>query len=749
MKNRTNSVKVRRAALALLTLLVTLTGNRLIAGCITGLVVEDATGESINWTTVRIPEINRAEQSHDNGRFQFCEISPGDYKVTVSALGFRTELVQVHLNSEQDTVDLLIKMVETSLQLDEVVVVSQRLRAFGGLDPSRTISGTRLQQNLRGTLAATITNEPGVAQTSMGPATARPVVRGMGGDRLEIMEGGASTGDASSISNDHAVAVDPLGTERIDILRGPAVFLYSSNAIGGVINIDRENRLANLPDQVHGTLLFQGGSVNSELTGGAALRVPLNPVALFLRGSYRNAGDMTAGGTTLENTDLKTIDGSAGIRLPYRTGSAGLETTYYQNHYGIPGGFVGAHPDGVRIEMRRRQYAADAEINPTSSFIQKVKLESNYTNYYHRELESGNIVGTEYGLLTTAGSLQIHHKPVGNVFDNGIVSLQGSLVDFAANGVRIPQTNERSIGLSLFEEKSIANFKLTGAARFDLKEMIPSGEDSTSAGFIRERRFTGLSGGVTTSWSPGLSHETEGSPSPLSLGLTLSRTWRVPSIEELYSDGPHLAAYSYEVGNADLQPEEGITVELNGTLSSDRGHLTGALFRNQITNYVIPQATGETNFRTMLPLYRHTGSDVLLFGAELEFEWNLFEGLTGSGSVSWIQGEERETKHPLPAIPPLNGMLSLRHQQGIFASGIIGHWSGAQTRVGEFEEPTDGYVTFDIFGQMRLNSTSTFHTIILGIDNLFDSEYRNHLSRIKSIAPEPGRSVTLLYRMGF
>ncbi|MGE3800687.1 MAG: TonB-dependent receptor [Candidatus Kapaibacterium sp.] len=740
---------VKRIALILLTVITTLAGNRLSGACITGQVVEDETKESINWTTVRIPEVNRAEQSHDNGHFRFCEVLPGDYTILVSALGFRTELVQVHISSKQDTVDLLIKMVETSLQLDEVVVLSRRQSAFGGLDPSRTIAGTRLQQNLGGTLAATIANEPGVAQTSMGPATARPVIRGMGGDRLEIMEGGAATGDASSISNDHAVAVDPLGTERIEILRGPAVFLYSSNAIGGVINVDRENRLANLPDQIHGNLLLQGASVNSELTGGASLRVPLYPVALFLRGSYRKGGDITAGGITLENTDLKTIDASAGLRLPYRSGSAGVEATYYQNHYGIPGGFVGAHPDGVRIEMRRRQYATDAEINLDSSFIQKVKLEGNYTNYYHRELESENIVGTEYGVLTTSGSLQLHHNRVGELFDHGILSLQGSFVDFAANGVRIPRTNERGVGISLFEVKRFANITLTGATRFDLEEVLPSREDSTSAGFIRERSFSGFSGGITTSWSPGLGKKDQKSTPPLSFGLTLTRTWRMPSIEELYSDGPHLAAYSYEVGNANLQPEVGLTVELNGELSGERGHITAALFRNQIANYITPQATGEISSRTGLPLYQHRGSDALLLGAELEFEWTIFEGLTGGGTLSYVSGEEEGSGDPLPAIPPLNGVVSLRHQFSIFSSGITGRWSGSQSRTGEFEEPTDGYIAVDLFGQIRLNSTSTFHTIILGVDNLFNSEYRNHLSRIKSIAPEPGRSVTLLYKMGF
>ena len=186
----------KRIVPVLFLILLTAGSKRMMAGCIIGEVVDAATGEPINWGTIRIIELNRAEPAHDGGRFRFCDVPVGSYRLEVTALGFRTEELKLQLDSERDTINLRVLLEETALQLDEVVVIGQRDDSFGGLDPSRKLSGSLLQQELGGTLGGTLANEPGVAQQSMGPATSRPVVRGVGGDRLTILEDGATTGDA-------------------------------------------------------------------------------------------------------------------------------------------------------------------------------------------------------------------------------------------------------------------------------------------------------------------------------------------------------------------------------------------------------------------------------------------------------------------------------------------------------------------------------------------------------------------------
>ena len=730
----------RRVGLILLLGLILFANNSLRASCIVGQVIDTAIAQPVNWATVRVLEINRAEPSHDGGRFQFCNLRPGTYTLVINALGYRSEQFSIRIVSETDTVKRTFELEETLLQTQEVVIVARNDNRFTGLYPSRVLSGSRLQQQLGGTLAATIASEPGVSQQSMGPVTARPVLRGMSGNRLAILEDGIETGDASALSADHAVTADPLATERIEIVRGPASYLYSSNALGGVINISRESRIANLPDQIHGWATLQGESVSRGIAGGTSLRIPVGPFALFLQGSYRTANDVYTPAEKLENTNLETIDLSAGGRYPFRDGSIGVEASYYQNHYGLPGGFIGAHPNGVSVEMNRWQYTGSAEFYLDSRFIRSIKLDGNYIRYHHREIESGGVIGTEYGILTSSGALKLYHDRLAGIFDQGVIGLQGSFVDFAANGVQIPQTDEGHVALSLFEEKRLHDLVLSGAIRFDYHRVLPSGTDTTDAGVVRNRQFIGLSGGITLSYAPDRA---------FSLGLTLSRTWRKPNVQELFSDGPHLAAYSYEVGNVNLEPETGLGIELSSQITSEQGFLAASLFRNSITNYIIPQATGDTNFRTFLPLYQHLGKDALLTGAEVELEWSLIGRLTGIGTLGWVIGADQETDSPLPWIPPLNGRVGLRHQFDPILSGITLRWASSQDRVGEFEEPTSGYVVFDLFGQLRFNTESTLHTIVISIDNIFNMEYRNHLSRIKAVYPEPGRNLRLLYRLYF
>ena len=690
MQKRTLLIGYRRKSLWLFLLSLQLFVHPpLEAGCIVGQLIDVATTQPVNWGTIKIVEVDQVERSHHGGKFQFCNLHAGDYTVEIQALGYRSQRIHVHVAAERDTVQQVVQLKEAILLKEEVVIVAQKDDSFTGIDPSRVLSGSRLQQQLEGTLAATIASEPGVSEQSMGSATARPVVRGMGGDRLVILEDGMETGDASNLSTDHAVTADPLTTTRIEILRGPASYLYSSNALGGVMNVNRERSLANLPDQIHGNITLQANSVSTGAAGGTSLRMPVGPLALFLHGSYRRANDVSTPNERVENTDLETIDLSVGSRYPFRDGSIGIEGGYYRNHYGLPGGFTGAHPNGVRIEMDRHQYTADTELFLRSPFFRSIKLDGSYVRYHHREIESGGVIGTEYGILTSTGSISLHHDAIQGLIDHGVLRLHGSFIDFAANGVQIPQTDERHLAFTLFEEKQTKHVNLSGALRFDYHQVLPAKTDTLDVGIISDRQFSGFSGGVSGSYSP--NHL-------LSFGLTLSRTWRKPNIQELFSNGPHLAAYSYEIGNTNLEPETGFGIELSSSMRTEQGFLSASLFRNTMRNYIVPQATGDTNLQTFLPIYQHVGKLATLTGAEIEVELSLIDGLTGVGTLAWVVGTDRETHLPLSWIPPLNGEIELRHQINSIFSGITTRWASSQNRVGEFEEPTSGYFLFDLSG---------------------------------------------------
>lgn len=710
------------------------------AGCVTGRIVDGESGEPINWATVRIVELNRTEPAHDDGWFTFCRVPTGSYTLAISHIGYRSAEVSFTVTG-LDTTSVEITL-QASASQGEGVVITARRESNGLVEAgsSQSIAGAALQQNLGRTLAETIKNEPGVAQQSMGPATARPVVRGLGGDRLVILEDGAPSGDASSMSADHAVTADPMAAERIELLRGPASFLYSSNALGGIINMEREKTINNHPDRIHGTVSVQGESVNTGVAAAGSLGIPAGAFGIQLRGSYRNAGDISTPGGEIQNTDIETIDGSAAATWLFARGSAGGSAGYYQTSYGVPGGFIGAHPEGVRIDMDRSQYAGNLDYHFASSFLKRIRADVGYTRYYHRELEAEGLIGTEFGIVRATGAARFYHDSVGGIFDRGVVSVQGENASVAANGLRIPETDERSIGAALFEQKRLGALTLSGALRFDTRSITPATEDSSETGRIRQRTFNGVSGGLALSLQLTDAIAIEGNA---------MRTFRTPSVEELFSEGPHLASYSYEIGNTDLESEKGLSLEASLHYASAGGHVRVTGFRNAIDGYIFPEANGDTNFRTLLPIYQHRGESALLTGMEAELEWELPAGLVGTATLSYVRGERTAQERPLPFIPPLNGSIGLRWSNELFFTGVTARLAAAQNRVGEFEQPTDGYATVDAFAQYRIATEHLLHTIVLNVENIPDISYRNHLSRTKSILPEPGRNIRLLYRMYF
>jgi iron complex outermembrane receptor protein len=231
------------------------------------------------------------------------------------------------------------------------------------------------------------------------------------------------------------------------------------------------------------------------------------------------------------------------------------------------------------------------------------------------------------------------------------------------------------------------------------------------------------------------------------IGANISKSSRVPTIEELFSEGPHLAAYSYEIGNPELESESGIGTELFVYHNFDRLKFNLNLFRNDLSYYITPRNTGEINYATFLPVYKSFGVPAIFYGAEGKIDWEFVKDFNLSTTMSYTYGEFDETGDPLPQIPPLKGNIELTYTNSNFGAGVSSELAAAQNRTDQFEEETDGYVVFNSFIQYNFNTSSILHSFTLNFDNIFDTEYRNHLSRVKSILPEPGRNIRLIYKL--
>jgi len=712
-------------------------------GAVTGIIRDAETGDPIGWTSVLIEEVNRSAVAHEDGSFNFINIPAGRYTLRTYRLGYENYLQRITVTA-RDTLHVTIELRRSVIRGREVEIRADRDELTR---PVRTITGKELRQQLGRTLAETIVNEPGMAQRSMGSAPARPVLRGLGGDRLLILEDGNRTGDMSSTAPDHAVAIDPMNAERIEIIRGPASLIYGSNTLGGVINVSRGQIPTVLTEHLHGSGSIQLESVNTGASSGFNLEGTTGKFTLRADLSGRTASDIQTAIGPLDNTSINTVSGSVGAGYINPWGVLGFSGNIFSSNYGIPGDFIGSHPNGIEIELVRRQLHAKLDYLPQTEFLKRIDVGINYNYYFHRELEwspereAFDVVGAQYRLHTLNFNSFVRNNSWGP-FTSGILGIFGEFRDYTAGGFTFtPPVQEFGLALMAYQQAIAGRLTIDVSARIDTRAVNPQEEvESRIIGLMRSRRFTGYSAGSRLTFEMA---------DWLDIGASFMKTLRLPGIEELYSEGPHLPAYSYDTGNPELDAEEGYGLEVFVKMHTSGFKLEAAVFNNSISNYLYPRNTGTESERRPLPVYQYSGDDVLMRGWELSYGLDLFLNFSTSGTLSYVRGDLTEEDRPLPFIPPLTGKFDLEYNIRNLSLGTSLRTASRQDRLGDFEEPTAGYRVFDLFARYMFSSGKYLHTFTFGVDNLTDEDYRMHLSRVKSIMPEPGRNIRILYRVYF
>jgi iron complex outermembrane receptor protein len=718
------------------------------SAAVEGIVLDAATGRALPGTLVRVIGASRQDVTHEGGEFHLVNLPAGPHTILFERLGYRREVREVE-PAAGETVRLRVLMTASAIALPGIVITGTTRASLGDetVRPANVLTGQELTRRLDVSLATTLQNEPGLAVSSVGPATARPVIRGLGGDRVLVLEDGARVGDLSSTSSDHALSVDPLNAQRIEVVRGPTALLYGSNAIGGVINLIREEVPTSAPEQARGMLSLQGQTVNEGLAGGASAETGWGPVAMRGEASFRRAGNLHTPHGELDNTQLRTMSLSAGVSRVAPGGHYGVAYRYYDNNYGIPGGFVGSHPEGVDVEMRRHSVHAEALLDRPAGPFSTVELDAKYTHYYHRELEDGGIVGTEYGLLTGAAELIARHDALGPL-ESGATGVRVDWQDFAAGGEsRTPPSKEWSAAAFLLEEAGLGPIRLQGGVRFDWHRIEPLvTETDSDIGDVRTRTFGSVSASFGALYSP---------IGGVGIGASIARAYRTPETGELFSQGPHLSAFSFEVGNPELDPEVGVGVDVFLRVNRDRVHAEVAGFRNALDGYIYYRDTG-TLSPSGLPVYQATGTDAVLLGFELSGGIEPITHVVLNAGLSYVRGTISDTDTPLPMIPPLRGHVALRYERPEFFTGATWRAAARQDRVDaqQFETPTRGYSVLDADTGVRWTAFGRVQSVTLRVDNLTDELIHDHLSRIRDRdtndrVPGAGRSASLIYRVVF
>ncbi len=728
---------------------------------IRGIVLDSASGQPLAATAVRVREVDRQALTAEDGSFRLRRLTEGWYTLVFEHLGYRTETRTVRAPASGP---LRVRLQSSVLDLPGLMVTAalgarsrEEAHSLG-----QVLGGRDLQQKLDVTLSGTLENEPGLASASMGPAPARPVIRGLGGDRILILEDGERMGDVSSTSPDHAVSAEAGSAKRIEVVRGPAALFYGSNALGGVVNVIREEVPTALPERPRRSLRLQGQTVRQGGSAAAHAEQAFGRLGLRLEGTGRWTGDTRTPVGVLPNTDITTYSGSAGAAWVGDGGHAGAAVRSYRSSYGIPPDSVSGHPRGVTVDVERDALRGEGVVTNALG-LGHLKATVGATRYDHREIEASGVVGTAFGLNTASGELVL--RPESMDARAGGFGLRGQWQGYTSdNGRAVVRSTERSGAVYGVEHWELGAAHIEVGARYDLHHVTPSGVLDVRGITARDRVFHNVSGSASVLWQ-----FREG----WRLGASLSRAFRAPSADELFSQGPHLAAYTYEVGNPELDAEVGLGADLFLRISRPDLSAEAGVFWNEIGNYTYPTNTGDR--RGSLFIYRHVNTDARFVGAEASGRWVAVADLELEGTVSWVRADNHTVDEPLPMIPPLNVSLRVRwDRDGTFAE-LGWRWALAQERVPSRPElpegvagycdevpagdpcratpgdylPTPGYGLLNAGLGYRWFPGDRVHSVTVRITNLTNELYRNHLSRIKELSPEPGLGVTLTYEASF
>jgi len=672
---------------------------------------------------------------------------------------------------------------------DAIVVTAPYVRSLDILGNVSVVEGDELARDIRGQIGDTLTRQPGVSATSFSPGASRPVLRGFSGERVKILTDGIGSIDASNTSADHAVTIDPLTVERVEILRGPAVLLFGSQAIGGAVNLfDRRIPRKAPADHVHVDAIGGYATAANDRNIGSSIDVALSPqIVAHVDGSWRKTGDTRSGGFVyapdirgdllhlaehaiedghadeaaeltaqankrgkIDNTQSETWTAGGGLSLINDGGQLGISIGYFDTDYGVPDRPDTAHDHGGEDEegghdhgegpvtIGMKQWRADlrGEVELGDGFFDKLRIRAGFADYKHTEFE-GEEVGTIFTNQGVESRIELAQNDRGGW--RGASGVQYSHRDFNAVGEEafVPRNLTDQFALFTLQEYTAGPLGLEAAARYEKTSVR-----AQTVGFDRD--FDSFSGAL------GVTYDIfEGAK----FGISASRAVRAPSAEELLSNGPHIATQSFEVGDPNLKRESNWGAEASFKLKSDAFNLSLTGYSNWFDNFIYSAATGAEEDE--LPVFQYFQRDARVYGFEAEASarlaqiggFNIVGDVTADMTRAKIKGAGLDRN--VPRIPPLRVLGGLEAQSERLDARVEVEWTDDQTRVAQFETPTDGFTLVNASLSWRPLPDARHLTLSLSANNIFDVEARRHASFTKDYVPLAGRDFRLTARASF
>jgi iron complex outermembrane recepter protein len=651
--------------------------------------------------------------------------------------------------------------------------------------PISILNGRELSLKRENTLAETLNSIPGVSNSSFGPSVGRPMIRGMDSDRIKILQNGVNNLDASNLSSDHGVSIDPLIIEQIDVIRGPATLLYGGGAVGGVVNaIDHRIPKEKLQG-ITGRGEVRYGGANLEQSNAAVvdvgtgnfvmhfdaynrdsknLRIPGNAISSRLESTnyWNPAGDSvnptgqdgseenpfrgvyktysTAHGRNkLLNSQSETKGGALGASMIFDRGYAGVSYAKHQTKYGS------VKEPGILLDMDTDRIDFASEIRDLGSFFERAKFRAAYTDYRHHEMGGGEIHST-FKNKGIDGTFELAHAPLmglkgilGTQFDNG-------KFDAIGHEAFLPNSKTNSQSIYVYEELPLSQHKMTFGFRHGKHEVESKGGgeegqfgDPSRKKFNTNNAAIGGLYALNEQWS---------------LTGNLSHNERAPSYFELFAKGVHTATGTYQEGQPDLKKEKSNGLDGQIRWKSGQDSLTFGAYFNKFSNYIglLSTNTGATVHEEETTYVTHktsifSGIKAEFKGVELEGKTMLTDYVQFNVRGDYVDAKDKTNGGYVPRISPLKLGAGLKYEFDRFGARLDVLHAFKQDRVatnynyeGGKELMTDAYTNVSMMATYKLPTQLNLEAFTRA-NNLLDQEIREHTSFLKDIAPMGGRSI--------
>jgi len=647
------------------------------------------------------------------------------------------------------------------------------------------ITGSDLNQNLKGNIATTLSNYPNIGMNSFGSVVSKPSLRGFSGDRFLLTKDGLEVGDLSQSSIDHVITLDMSEVSEIEIIRGPKSLVFGPNAIGGVVNTSLYGSPKFRAKKFHQKYFLGKESFNNSLYGNIMIYAPIGENQINLLASNRNTQNETSPIGELDNTSSHIDNFKIGFTHYYKSGYINYSLEDFNMDYGIPGSGVG-HPTPVDILLNKKTKQFNLHIDPrnitlNSNNFNSLDVKYNQIEYLHLEDKDGHFDNMDIFEIFSQGE---YHVGLGKNTDYFQIELSSDLsvlgVEFERKEFKgyelyyTPDTQESGLSVYGFIEQNLPdlNFDILSSFRLNQLKVIPNTEDidcenldfddNGECNEVQKREFE------TLSFSLGFKKKVD----KFEINSWIMQSMRAPRVEELYSDGPHLGTYSYEIGNPYLQKEKIYGFENSISFTGSQFKTSLVTFYNYSPYYHemakmgdCPNEQDYDPYSLTDPSHPCGGADYIEWGSgpdgylykynsrgveakikglelDLEYRLNFFELRY---NLSYVRGYNKTLDTPLSYMNPMKEIATLDYKKDNLNYKVRFSKIHAQDKLGEFESYTPGALLTDFV----LDYSYDAHNITVQLNNIFDKTYYNHLSRIKDISPEPGINLVISYKVFF